>query len=87
VSSIAASPDGQVLLASTANGRTGSVLRSEDGGSSWQVVQDDVLQAERLPAVFAFHPTRDGYTYAATAFGTVLASQDSGATWTVIRKA
>src|SRR5207247_953113 len=75
VRSLTATADGRVLLA---NVHVGGVLRSTDGGESWEPtmsVDNDVHE------VLA-HPDRPDVVLAAAAIG-LLRSHDGGATWHV----
>ena len=87
VTSLAVSHDGQRLLASTGDGRTGSTHRSSDGGASWKKLDPDGLRDASAPVLFAYDASTPGHAFASTAGGGIFESRDDGATWSTIRTA
>jgi photosystem II stability/assembly factor-like uncharacterized protein len=85
--SIAAAPDGSLLLAGTGNGRSGATYASRDGATTWQKLAEPLLADAVVPVSFAFDPADAGHVLAATSAGDVLESRDAGSTWTVLRRA
>ena len=77
IRSIAASPDGAVLLA---NVHVGGIPRSTDGGVTWQPTIDVNSDVHEVRV----HPDHPDTVMAAAAVG-LCASRDGGATWTVER--
>jgi photosystem II stability/assembly factor-like uncharacterized protein len=78
VRSITATADGAVLLA---NVHVGGILRSSDGGMTWQPTIDIDSDVHEVCA----HPTRPRIVVAAAAIGLCI-SHDAGATWTIERE-
>ena len=78
VRSITATPDGAVLLA---NVHVGGILRSSDGGMTWQPTIDIATDVHEVCA----HPTHPRIVVAAAAMGLCI-SHDAGATWTIERE-
>lgn len=87
VSTVAASPDGQALFASTGNNRVGSTYRSTDGGDTWTELEQTGLKGNPRPVLFAVDPDDAGHVFASTWDALVLQSHDQGATWSTIRQA
>lgn len=77
VRSITATSDGAVVLA---NVHVGGIVRSTDGGVTWQPTIDIGTDVHEVRA----HPRRPGIVIAAAAKGLCM-SRDGGATWTVER--
>lgn len=75
IRSMTATADGTVLLA---NVHVGGILRSMDGGVTWQPTIDVDSDVHEVCA----HPTHPGIVIAAAAIGLCI-SRDGGATWTV----
>jgi hypothetical protein len=78
IRSIAATPDGAVLLA---NVHVGGIPRSTDGGATWQPTIDVDSDVHEVRA----HPNRPGVVMAAAAIG-LCTSRDGGLTWDVERE-
>lgn len=85
VSSVAASPDGRILLVGTGDGRTGSSYISRDGGTSWTQLSPDPLRVAAAAVLFALDSTDDRHLFASSADANVLESTDQGLTWTTLR--
>ena len=84
-SSLAASPDGLVLFASTGDHRAGDARHSTDGGATWAPINEPVLASAKSPVAFAFDPSDARHVFASTSGGRVFESQDGGLAWTAIR--
>jgi hypothetical protein len=83
ISSVAASSDGQSMLAGTGDGRSGAAYRSSNGGTTWSLVEHPLLSSAPGQVLFIFNgPTN---AFAALGDGSVLQSTDGGATWSQIR--
>jgi len=78
IRSMAASPNGAVLLA---NVHVGGVPRSTDGGATWHPTIDIDSDVHEVRV----HPNRPDVVMAAAAIG-LCVSRDGGATWTVERE-
>lgn len=83
VSSVAASPNGGVLLVGTGDGRTGSTFRSVDAGSTWRPL--DHPRLADAPGQVLFTLDGQGHAFAVLGNGGLLESRDSGVTWSNVR--
>jgi len=84
---VALSPVGAPIIYAAAGGHGGTnrLLRSANGGRSWQPA-DDGLPPSYLWAL-AFDPTTPGIVYAAMGQRGIFESSDGGATWRAVRVA
>lgn len=63
-------------------GEMSTILRTEDGGASWQVALGGaVREADRPPALFGVTMRADGVGYAVGQSGLILQTPDRGRTW------
>jgi photosystem II stability/assembly factor-like uncharacterized protein len=63
-------------------GAEGAIVRTADGGDSWQEVATDVPDgSQRMAIGIAFDPAEPAHVYAAMSDGHVLSSRDGGDSW------
>lgn len=85
VSSVAASRDGNMLLAGTGDGRTGATYRSTDAGMTWTKLTPASLEAAPGQVLFTFDQGDSAHAFAALGDGKILETNDGGASWTKVR--
>lgn len=65
-----------------ASGAEGVIVRTLDGGDSWQPVATDLPDASQRMAIgIVFDPVEPAHVYSALSDGHILASQDGGDSW------
>jgi hypothetical protein len=74
-----------VLCGETTTGETGAVLRSADGGESWQSLPRPVRPNATVWGV-ATHPANPSRLVAWTLFGEVYVSEDAGESWRTVAR-
>lgn len=71
-------------------GQFGTVLRSKDGGDSWQQLNlhlPDKIEGGYEPHLYDVHVSPDGITTVVGEFGIILRSSDAGETWEIVNTA